>query len=855
MHASSSSTALVMLDTRPLAFEQAARASVSLKVVSPSTLAAFCNMRWACLHGYDFFFFRLAGGGCTHPTWGRRHPSYCKLSAVSHVLALSKYDWVVFFDSDAFVRNSLVDLPQLLTQYGAVPRSLSAQPSTGMPSVFFAWDTPYSLGPNAGFFVARDTNCTRELLHTWWHLDHGPYGVTHSFEQNSLQWVLMHTDSHRHTVQTLRLRAIHPLVPDAIGHLDHNVGTKQRVWSMAAAAVASILGEERDRGVAKGGSTAIDIRARGSGSSGSSRGSNQNGSAANQQATLRALLGPLSTSVRGRSYSSRQKAISIVMDAIGESLRSMQYVDMPKRNPMEVDLRRHGRRRGDTNRTHKSARGQERYRRRHVDNRKRSRERYAAQDDEASTRPPARVDSVGTANSSLTSELRRLRALVKQLSAQLAISRDDDNNSNRGVHGLKASSSNLSEPWSLKLGRRLLSAAQSSSQMAEPEEVNDGPRIVARRSGGCHGSVQIIDSFNATQSAMRTIPLHHNAAQLKTRPMLTRFWHGQPLQLRNCSTLSSSWRDGATIPAPIAGWQRWRLGSHSRRLILSALRTACISLGTTRTHKKPHAALAVVSPCRGAQGSSAARMSSNVTFSSVSVASPFVGEIRTGHTLAELREHIPSFHRGCGFWPNCTGVHTVLPKPCWDDLAGGNVSACGSEEPALLYTARRRAGRAGRMQIALGPGGPATVASLNTGANLQLCLAPWRGRLFDGAPVVFARCPGGDGTPKGSEMGATTTHTRSLGRRLKGTGKRASSRMRRPQGTPGEARIRSVAHSSSAHTTPGREDPRAARQNAVWSFSSLEDAATVKMKHGGLRISPMAAPHLCLTVPPLIPLT
>ena len=144
MHASSSSTALVMLDTRPLAFEQAARASVSLKVVSPSTLAAFCNMRWACLHGYDFFFFRLAGGGCTHPTWGRRHPSYCKLSAVSHVLALSKYDWVVFFDSDAFVRNSLVDLPQLLTQYGAVPRSLSAQPSTSAASVVAAAICPSS---------------------------------------------------------------------------------------------------------------------------------------------------------------------------------------------------------------------------------------------------------------------------------------------------------------------------------------------------------------------------------------------------------------------------------------------------------------------------------------------------------------------------------------------------------------------------------------------------------------------------------------------------------------------------------------------------------------------------------------
>ena len=89
--------------------------------------------------------------------------------------------------------------------------------------------------------MVRNTSAARDLLHAWWHLDHGPYGFDHPFEQNALQWMLMHQEVHRDTIQTLRLRAISPHVPDAIGHLDHNVGTKQRVWSMAGAVAESLL--------------------------------------------------------------------------------------------------------------------------------------------------------------------------------------------------------------------------------------------------------------------------------------------------------------------------------------------------------------------------------------------------------------------------------------------------------------------------------------------------------------------------------------------------------------------------------------------------------------------------------------
>ena len=155
-----------------------------------------------------------------------------------------------------------------------------------------------------------------QVLRLWWSLDHGPYGLSHPFEQQALQWQLMHMCDpvpsprdprpsacepepepslslssspsdprpHPHTlnlaltlalaltltrrgpcpliltltrrgprpltltitltltrraprplIETLRLRALDPLAPDAVSHLDHNVGTRARVWGLTLA--------------------------------------------------------------------------------------------------------------------------------------------------------------------------------------------------------------------------------------------------------------------------------------------------------------------------------------------------------------------------------------------------------------------------------------------------------------------------------------------------------------------------------------------------------------------------------------------------------------------------------------------
>ena len=132
------SVAVVMLDSRPPSLASLASANVSLKSVTAHALAYYQNLKWACHNGYSMYFFRLEGGGCNHPLWGLRHPSYCKLSAMSHALSLG-HSWAVFLDSDAMIRNAAsLDLPSLLRAYGG------SVEDDAVPSAFFAWDTPYS---------------------------------------------------------------------------------------------------------------------------------------------------------------------------------------------------------------------------------------------------------------------------------------------------------------------------------------------------------------------------------------------------------------------------------------------------------------------------------------------------------------------------------------------------------------------------------------------------------------------------------------------------------------------------------------------------------------------------------------
>lgn len=242
--------AIVMMDNRPPDFslwlkQHGASSELTLDSQAQlvTMLTAYLNMRYACRHGYTLLFYKLRRPGCAHPLWGARHPSYCKLTAIGEALAAG-YEWVVYLDSDAFVRAS-GSLPALLHKYGAPADAASAGASTrlpeGSPEAFFGWDHPFTLGPNMGFIALRNTPSVRAMVRLWWNSYAATFSLEHPFEQRTLQWQVMHLQRYARRVQTLSLRTMDDSYPDDVVHLDHNAGTKTRIWVMAGAAAQLVV--------------------------------------------------------------------------------------------------------------------------------------------------------------------------------------------------------------------------------------------------------------------------------------------------------------------------------------------------------------------------------------------------------------------------------------------------------------------------------------------------------------------------------------------------------------------------------------------------------------------------------------
>ena len=304
----SNTVALVMMDTRTPEglVELASAPKISLKYnVSTILLTHYLNLRYACTHGYSLLFYRLTSEGCEHPRWGTRHPSYCKLAAVAAALDRG-YRFVVYIDSDAFVRNTSLGLPALLRAYGG-------NVSVERHVAWFGWDAPYSLGPNAGFSVLRGVGrgsggggggrggrgggppAAHELLQAWWNVYAGRYSLDHAFEQHTLHWQLLHLHRFRRRLSTLSLRTMEPETPDAVVHLDHNAGTKTRIWTMARAA-AELLAREHGE-----------------------HGDGEHGASGGLGKWLPLLRGP-----RQRlSYSQRQQAVEAVVRAAGRDAKAL----------------------------------------------------------------------------------------------------------------------------------------------------------------------------------------------------------------------------------------------------------------------------------------------------------------------------------------------------------------------------------------------------------------------------------------------------------------------------------------------------------------------------------------------------
>ena len=241
--------AIVMMDTRPPdlgRFGAGGAANFSLNNLTITDLTHHLNEAYARAHGYDLLFLQLSSAGCEHAVWGARHPSYCKLAALAEALSPSRgYDYVVYVDSDAFVRNTSVPLAQLLVKYSSGATAAELERSLA----FFGWDLPYSLGPNAGVLVLRNCAETRALLRVWWHVFAGRQSLQHSYEQHTLHGLVLHLHRWRQQIRTLRLRTMDASYPDDVVHLDHNAGTKTRLWTMyAAIAENAVAARSFDRG-------------------------------------------------------------------------------------------------------------------------------------------------------------------------------------------------------------------------------------------------------------------------------------------------------------------------------------------------------------------------------------------------------------------------------------------------------------------------------------------------------------------------------------------------------------------------------------------------------------------------------
>ena len=278
VRARDSDVAIVMVDTRRPSIDADACATLQHKEVDADhpwsdqlelklklvTFNYFLNLEYARAHGYDLLYYQLKGEnctdgrcayGCSHSRWGPRHPSYCKVAGLGAALSLG-YRWVVYTDSDAFIADTSLSLPRLLSRYGG-------RDFDGVDG-FFGWDVPYTLGPNMGFIVLRNSHLSKVLVREWWNIHPGVSSNYHPYEQRPMQWQLMYTRRFRSRLRTLRQRSLRPQSlrlttmaaakrkqfdtqafdlggKTAVMHLDHTLGTRTRLWELAAAVYSRLL--------------------------------------------------------------------------------------------------------------------------------------------------------------------------------------------------------------------------------------------------------------------------------------------------------------------------------------------------------------------------------------------------------------------------------------------------------------------------------------------------------------------------------------------------------------------------------------------------------------------------------------
>lgn len=235
--ARASSTAVLMADTTHPELTRVT--SPGVPYMRYAGLTGWLNSHYANRHGYALLFFMYTEAGCRHPRWGWRHPSYCKLAAIA--AALQEWGTVAFIDSDSFFSPTAPPLPELIA------RRRLAKLQHAATHVLLASDRPFTTGPNCGFMVWRASDQAMALLATWWHLDMGPFGLAHDYEQHALHWVLAHLRRFQSgLVQTLQLRSLELDTTSEVVHVDHT-RRGERLWRAGLAILEATAPERKSR--------------------------------------------------------------------------------------------------------------------------------------------------------------------------------------------------------------------------------------------------------------------------------------------------------------------------------------------------------------------------------------------------------------------------------------------------------------------------------------------------------------------------------------------------------------------------------------------------------------------------------
>ena len=242
-------------------------------------ITAAINNAWASVHGYELLLYCMHN--CRHPDSGeRRSPQWCKLIALSHALALGRFQTLLYLDTDAFwedAEKSMLDglvhrfAPELLQQplqqqqqqHPPPPRSppflsptdptSAATAASAPPAIWFGcnspWDfcgVPWSYSePHAasgaagtGLILVRNDQRARILLREWWHARNG-WARPQNFRRTgtcSDQAVLWRMWSARHDLAAWMQVFGRPLNRTAAGAVD----------SVAAAAAAAAAASAAD---------------------------------------------------------------------------------------------------------------------------------------------------------------------------------------------------------------------------------------------------------------------------------------------------------------------------------------------------------------------------------------------------------------------------------------------------------------------------------------------------------------------------------------------------------------------------------------------------------------------------------